>query len=79
MKELKLGELYYEISRENPPALSIEPGETVSVETEDTFNGLVRKAFRFFLTIKSFFGGTNNNFPVFIIKPVLRIVFFNLN
>jgi acetamidase/formamidase len=43
MKELKLGELYYEISRENPPALSIEPGETVSVETEDTFNGLVRK------------------------------------
>ena len=43
MKELKLGELYYEISRHNPPALTIEPGETVSVETEDTFNGLVRK------------------------------------
>lgn len=43
MKELKLGKLYYEISRHNPPALSIRPGETVVVETEDTFNGLVRK------------------------------------
>ena len=32
MKELKLGELYYEISRHNPPALTIQPGETVSVE-----------------------------------------------
>jgi acetamidase/formamidase len=43
MKVLKLGKLYYEISRHNPPALTIEPGETVVVETEDTFNGLVRK------------------------------------
>ena len=43
MKELPLGELYYEISRHNPPALSIQPGETVQVETEDTFNGLVRQ------------------------------------
>ena len=43
MKELPLGELYYEISRHNPPALSIQPGETVRIETEDTFNGLVRK------------------------------------
>ncbi len=43
MKELPLGKLYYEISRHNPPALSIRPGETVRVETEDTFNGLVRK------------------------------------
>ncbi|MCZ6663107.1 MAG: acetamidase/formamidase family protein, partial [Actinobacteria bacterium] len=43
MKELKLGALYYEISRHNPPALAIEPGETVRVETQDTFNGLVQK------------------------------------
>jgi len=43
MKEIKLGTLYYEISRHNPPALTIESGETVKVETEDTFNGLVRE------------------------------------
>ena len=43
MKELKLGNLYYEISRHNPPAIYVDPGETISVETEDTFNGLVKK------------------------------------
>lgn len=43
MRELKLGKLYYEISRHNPPALTIQPGETVSVETEDAFSGQVRK------------------------------------
>ena len=43
MRELKLGELYYEISRHNPPALTIESGETVSVETEDAFSGQIRK------------------------------------
>jgi len=43
MKELKLGTLYYEISRHNPPALTIQPGETVSVETEDAFSGHIRK------------------------------------
>ena len=43
LKELKLGKLYYEINRHNPPALTIHPGETVKVETEDAFNGLVRK------------------------------------
>jgi acetamidase/formamidase len=43
MKTLKLGKLYHEFDRKNPPALSIEPGETVSVETEDTFMGQVRK------------------------------------
>ena len=43
MKELKLGKLYYEISRHNPPVLTIQPGETVSVETEDAFSGQVRK------------------------------------
>ncbi len=37
-----MGNLYYEISRHNVPALTINPGETVKVETEDTFNGLVR-------------------------------------
>ncbi len=44
VQELKLGHLYYEISRQNPPALTIQPGDTIKVETEDTFNGLVRKA-----------------------------------
>jgi len=43
MRELKLGKLYYEISRHNPPALTIQSGETVSVETEDAFSGQVRK------------------------------------
>ena len=43
MKELKLGKLYYEISRHNPPALTIEPGETVAAETEDAFSGQIRK------------------------------------
>ena len=43
MKELKLGNLYYEISRHNPPAIYVNPGETISVETQDTFNGLVKK------------------------------------
>jgi len=43
VKHLKLGRVYYEISRNNPSALSISPGETVRLETEDTFNGLVRK------------------------------------
>jgi acetamidase/formamidase len=43
MKRLKLGKLYYEISRHNPPALTIAPGETVAVETEDAFSGQVRK------------------------------------
>jgi len=43
VKELKLGSLYYEISRHNPPAIYIDPGETLSVETQDTFNGLVLK------------------------------------
>ena len=43
MKELPLGKLYYEINRHNPPALSVRPGEKVRIETEDTFNGLVRK------------------------------------
>lgn len=43
MKYLKLGKLYYEISRHNPPALTIEPGETVTVETEDAFSGQIRR------------------------------------
>ena len=43
MKELKLGNLYYEISRHNPPAIYVDSGETISVETQDTFNGLVKK------------------------------------
>lgn len=43
MKEISIDTLYYEISRHNPPALSLEPGESVRVETQDTFNGLVQK------------------------------------
>ena len=43
MKELKLGKLYYEISRYNPPALTIAAGETVVVEAEDTWSGEIRK------------------------------------
>lgn len=43
MKELKLGTLYYELSRHNPPAITIESGETIAVETEDAFSGQIRK------------------------------------
>ena len=43
MKHLELGKLYYEISRHNPPGLTVSPGETVSIETEDAFSGQIRK------------------------------------
>jgi len=43
MKRLKLGKLYYEISKDNPPAIKINPGETLIVETEDAFSGQIRK------------------------------------
>ena len=42
MKKLPLGDLYYEISRFNPPATTISSGDRIQVDTEDTFNGLVR-------------------------------------
>ena len=42
MKRIELGQLYYEISRHNPPRVSIDPGETVIVETEDAFSGQIR-------------------------------------
>jgi len=44
MKEVGIDTLYYEISRHNPPAVSICSGESVRVETQDTFNGLVVEA-----------------------------------
>ena len=43
MKELKLGKLLYEISRYNPPAITIAPGETVRVETQDSSSGQLRR------------------------------------
>jgi acetamidase/formamidase len=42
MKKLPLGPLYYEFSRHYEPRLVVEPGETVLVETEDAFSGLIR-------------------------------------
>ena len=42
LKRIELGPLYYEISRHNPPRTSIDPGETLVVETEDAFSGQVR-------------------------------------
>ena len=42
MKRVELGPLYYEISRHNPPRVSIDPGETMVVETEDAFSGQIR-------------------------------------
>lgn len=45
MKELTLrdqGEFCYTISPNNKPRLAIDPGETISVETEDAFSGQVR-------------------------------------
>jgi amidase len=46
MKELTLaaqGELCYTISPQNKPRLAVNPGETVTVETEDAFSGQIRK------------------------------------
>jgi len=43
MKRLKLGNLHYAISRLNEPSIAIEPGESVVVETEDTFIGMIKK------------------------------------
>ncbi len=42
MQRLPLGPLYYEYSRHVEPRLRIEPGETISVETEDAFSGQIR-------------------------------------
>ena len=42
MKTLKLGKLYYEISRYNEPSITIRPGETIAIETEDAFSGQIR-------------------------------------
>lgn len=42
MHRLPLGPLYYEFSRHNEPRLSIQPGETVLVESEDAFSGQIR-------------------------------------
>lgn len=42
MKRLSLGPLYYEFSRHNEPRISIAPGETIAVESEDAFSGQIR-------------------------------------
>jgi amidase len=41
--ELPLGELHYEFSRHLKPAVRVESGDTVVVETEDAFSGQIRK------------------------------------
>ena len=40
---LALGEPSYEFTRHREPVLAVEPGSIVSVETEDAFNGQIRK------------------------------------
>jgi amidase len=40
--ELPLAELHYEFSRHLKPAVTVEPGDTVIVETEDAFSGQIR-------------------------------------
>ncbi len=42
MQYLSVGPLYYEFSRHNEPRLSIQPGESVLVESEDAFSGQIR-------------------------------------
>ncbi|MFO0947823.1 MAG: acetamidase/formamidase family protein [Planctomycetota bacterium] len=42
MKRLPLGPLYYEFSRHNPPRITVAPGETIVVESEDAFSGQIR-------------------------------------
>jgi acetamidase/formamidase len=41
--ELPLGRLLYEIDRHEPPALTVEAGDEVIVETEDAFTGQIRR------------------------------------
>jgi len=41
--ELPLGKVHYEFTRHAPPALTVEPGDTVVVETQDAFSGQIRK------------------------------------
>ncbi len=40
--QLPLGELHYAFSRHAAPALTVEAGDTVVVETEDAFSGQIR-------------------------------------
>jgi acetamidase/formamidase len=42
MQHLPIGPLYYEYSRHNEIRLRIEPGETISVDSEDAFSGQIR-------------------------------------
>ncbi|MFO0952346.1 MAG: acetamidase/formamidase family protein [Isosphaeraceae bacterium] len=42
MKHLPIGPLYYEFNRSHPPRLRIEPGETLTVESEDALSGQIR-------------------------------------
>jgi len=42
MQIVKSDKLYYEISRHNQPAITIKPGETIKIETEDAFSGQIR-------------------------------------
>ncbi|MEZ6061937.1 MAG: acetamidase/formamidase family protein [Planctomycetaceae bacterium] len=42
MQRLSIGPLYYEFSRHNEPRLTIRPGETLQVESEDAFSGQIR-------------------------------------
>ncbi|MGL5098414.1 MAG: acetamidase/formamidase family protein, partial [Planctomycetia bacterium] len=41
MQRLPLGPLYYEFSRFNEPRLTVAPGETIVVESEDAFSGQI--------------------------------------
>lgn len=40
---LGLGPLVYELDRRQPPALVVEPGDLITVETEDAFSGQIRR------------------------------------
>lgn len=42
MKRIPIGPLYYEFSRHCEPRLTIEPGESVVVESEDALSGQIR-------------------------------------
>ena len=44
MQQISLGLLNYEFSRFQEPRISIDPGETIRVESEDALSGQIRKA-----------------------------------
>jgi len=51
MKELNAERRFYAFSAENPPALRVEPGEELVIETQDCFSNQIRREDKLFATV----------------------------